>query len=403
MDRSERAIVAITMLSHGIVHVFELSIPVFIPIWIDQFGVTPATIGVVVSAGYTLFGLGAIPGGILADRYGSTRLILLCVLGMCLSFLLLSVADSLAVVAVALVLWGAAASVYHPAGLALLSTGVDRRGTALGYHGIAGNVGIALGPLATLLLLLAFPWRTVAALLAVPAAVTVGVVFLVGRRSVVTTSGGDRRGRTFSPAAFLARSRRLFASAFALVFVLYILEGLYYRGTLTFLPDLLGDFSAFTPVSVGDRTVDPTEYLYAGLLLVGVVGQYASGKLSDRIKPERGIVVVFAGLFLLALAFIPAATAGVLPLLVVSALLGVFLFGLQPFMQSSVAERSPADARGISFGFVFAGLFGIGAAGAAITGVILTYAGPSELFLTVALFAGAAVAVGRYLDRRVGS
>ncbi|TKX82954.1 MFS transporter, partial [Halorubrum sp. SS5] len=42
-------------------------------------------------------------------------------------------------------------------------------GTALGYHGIGGNLGIALGPLATALLLLAFDWRLVTAALAVPA------------------------------------------------------------------------------------------------------------------------------------------------------------------------------------------------------------------------------------------
>jgi MFS family permease len=400
MEGSQRSIVTITMLSHAIVHVFELSIPVFIPIWIDQFGITPATIGVVVSAGYGLFGLGALPGGILADRYGSSRLLVFCILGMGLSFALLSVATSLGMVALALLLWGAAASVYHPAGLSLISKGVDRRGTALGYHGIAGNVGIALGPLATMLLLIALPWRTVAALLAVPAGLTLVAIFLIGTESLKVTDAGDGGSEPFSLAGFLSDSRRLFASAFALVFVLYILEGLYYRGTLTFLPDLLGDFSAFTPVTVGGETVNPTEYVYAGLLLVGVVGQYASGKLSDRVRPERGVVAVFVGLVLIGVAFIPAANAGLGPLLVVSALLGVFLFGLQPFMQATVADHSPADVRGSSFGFVFAGLFGIGAAGAAITGFILTRAGPNELFLAVVAFAGVAVVVGQVLRRR---
>jgi MFS family permease len=404
MDGSQRSIVTITMLSHAIVHVFELSIPVFIPIWIDQFGITAATIGVVVSAGYALFGLGALPGGILADQYGSSRLLLFCIAGMGLSFALLSVATSLAMVAVALLLWGVAASVYHPAGLSLISKGVDRRGTALGYHGIAGNVGIAFGPLATLLLLIVFPWRTVAALLAIPAALTIGVILFIGTDALDVSDDDERQAADpFSLADFLADSRRLFASAFALVFVLYILEGLYYRGTLTFLPDLLSTFSAFTPVTISGETVNPTEYVYAGLLLVGVVGQYASGKLSDRIRPEIGVVGVFVGLFLIGLAFIPAANAGLGPLLVVSSLLGVFLFGLQPFMQATVADHSPADVRGSSFGFVFAGLFGIGAAGAAITGVILTHAGARELFLAVAVFAAVAVGVGQVLRRWTGA
>jgi len=36
---------------------------------------------------------------------------------------------------------GVTASVYHPAGLSLLSKSVDQRGTALGYHGIGGTSG----------------------------------------------------------------------------------------------------------------------------------------------------------------------------------------------------------------------------------------------------------------------
>lgn len=38
------------------------------------------------------------------------------------------------------------ATVYHPAGLSLLSTRVSQPGLAFGYHGSGGNLGIALGP-----------------------------------------------------------------------------------------------------------------------------------------------------------------------------------------------------------------------------------------------------------------
>lgn len=52
--------------------------------------------------------------------------------------------------------------------MALISTGVDERGTVFAWHGIAGNLGIALGPFATATLLLVFDWRLVAIALAVP-------------------------------------------------------------------------------------------------------------------------------------------------------------------------------------------------------------------------------------------
>jgi len=66
---------------------------------------------------------------------------------------------------------GVTASVYHPAGLSLLSKSVDQRGLRSATTG-SGNLGIALGPLATArALLLAFDWRIVTAALTVPAAV----------------------------------------------------------------------------------------------------------------------------------------------------------------------------------------------------------------------------------------
>ncbi|MFC6725793.1 MFS transporter, partial [Halobium palmae] len=68
------------MLAHGMVHTYELSIPIFVTIWLTEFDsidllvtqlpVTTATVGAVVTGGYALFGLGALPGGVVVDRIG---------------------------------------------------------------------------------------------------------------------------------------------------------------------------------------------------------------------------------------------------------------------------------------------------------------------------------------------
>ncbi len=89
----------------------------YINLGIAQFNVTTATVGVIVTLDYGLFGAGALPGGIVVDRIGSSRLITRCLLGMGGSFVLLALSPNLVVVALALLVWGAAASVYHPAGL----------------------------------------------------------------------------------------------------------------------------------------------------------------------------------------------------------------------------------------------------------------------------------------------
>ncbi|NEU58814.1 MFS transporter [Halorussus sp. MSC15.2] len=405
MNDNDRSIVGVAMLAHAMVHTYELSIPILVTVWLDAFSVTPATIGLVVSMGYGLFGLGALPGGILADTYGSRPLIIACLVGMGASFLLLSVAPSVGFVAVALLLWGAAASVYHPSGLSLISKGVSQRGTAFAYHGMAGNLGIALGPLATALLLLAFDWRQVTALLAIPAGVAVLLSLTVEfdeTASVEATDGGtsDSKADTVSSLSELvSESRRLFTAGFAAVFAIVMCSGLYYRGTLTFLPDLLAGLPMFDPVSLGGRSLEPSRYLYAGLLMVGIAGQYAGGKLTDRMETERGIMLGFAGLAVVAVIFVPASNAGLVALLGVSAVLGFMLFLVQPFYQATVAEYTPAGLRGLSYGYTYLGVFGVGALGAAMAGVILTYASSSGLFLALAAIAVTAALLAGNLIR----
>lgn len=128
MDANDRALTAFAMLGHATFHTYELVIPVFVAIWIDAFTASPALLGLVAGASYGLVGVGALPSGVLADRVGSKRLVLACLVGMSVAFGLVSVAPTLPVLAVALLLWGAAASIYHPAGLALLSRGAKARG-----------------------------------------------------------------------------------------------------------------------------------------------------------------------------------------------------------------------------------------------------------------------------------
>ncbi|RLM53610.1 MFS transporter [Halobellus sp. Atlit-31R] len=444
MNSNDRSIVALVMLAHGMVHTYELSIPIFVSIWLTEYDVlslgitevdvTAATVGLIVTAGYGLFGVGALPGGVLVDRIGSRLLITLCLFGMAGSFVLLGVAPNLLVVAIALLLWGAAASVYHPAGLTLLSKGVEERGTGFAYHGIAGNVGTGLGPLVTAILLLFVDWTVVAVVLAVPALVA-GAYALRARfdetaavapsepmtdeaESVEDDAGDDRAGGgVASLAEFGSETRRLFAGAFALVFVVVMASGLYYRGILTFLPNLLESFPAFAPVPLtsllppavtdalgipagSGRSLNPERYFYSGLLIVGVFGQYLGGKLTDRIPVEYGLAGGFGLLAVLAVLFLPAATAGLAPLLLVGAVLGCALFLVQPFYQATVAEYSPAGTRGLSYGFTYLGVFGVGALGGTVAGAILTYATPAVLFATLAAFAVVGSGIGVVLARR---
>nr|WP_247002575.1 MFS transporter [Halosolutus gelatinilyticus] len=325
MDSSDRRIVLFTAGSHALVHTYELSIPILMTVWLAEFSTTAATLGLLVTVGYGLFGAGALPGGVLVDRYGSKPLILACLAGMSGSYFLLGLSNSIPTLGLAIALWGVTASVYHPAGLSLLSRRVDRTGLALGYHGIGGNLGIALGPLATALLLLRFDWRVVTAALAAPALAVLALGSLVETSpadagATATTDGGDEspsntagrsetddtKGR-ITIATTVDDTQTLATLAFGLVLLVVMASGLYYRAFLTFLPDLLSDYLAtlvrvelVAPSSPYAEEFDLARYGYVAILVVGVFGQYLGGQLADRMATERALVLAFGVLSLLA-------------------------------------------------------------------------------------------------------
>ncbi|MEF8789459.1 MAG: MFS transporter [Haloarculaceae archaeon] len=422
MEPNDRAIASFTGLGHATFHAFELSIPVFVPVWLGAFDASPTALGLAVGAGYALVGLLAPVAGGLADRFGSRRLVLLSGGGMGVAFAALSVVGSLAALAGVLALWGAAASLYHPAGLSLISRGAERRGRVLAYHGAGGNLGMVVGPLAAVLALVALGWRTVALLLTVPAAVCLLVGLFLrfeedGAPAADPDGSADGRpdadadGRSAADGTgvggaldtvrrFLASSRGLFVGGFVVVFGIQMVYGTYYRGVFTFLPDVLGGLAVLEPVTVGSRSVASGQLAYAGLLLVGVGGQYAGGVLSDRLDPERTLLGTFAALVVASVLFVPASRTGVLPLLAVCAALGLLVYVFPPVGQSLVAEYVPEGKHGLSFGYVYLGTFGVGALGAAMAGATLDLGGVPTLFSVLAgLALGCALLTAALLAR----
>jgi|GEM_PF-70856 len=433
MNANDRSITGFAMAGHAMVHTYELAVPILLTVWLVEFSVTSATLGTVVAVGYGLFGVGALPGGLLVDRFGSRRLIVACLFGMGTAFVLLGLLPGVAGIAVALAVWGLAASVYHPAGLTLISKGTQQRGAAFAYHGMAANVGIAGGPFLTALLLVVVEWQLAVVVLAVPAFVAGAVGLTVefdetaavdgdttagdddgGERAIDERAGEDDGDATAtapdidSLATFVSASRGLFTAGFLTVFVLVLFNGLYYRGMVTFLPEVLSDVlepllavdpaTAIGPVadSPAASEFDLSQYLYAGLLAVGVAGQYVGGRLTDTIEPERGLAVMLTLLVVIALLFVPASES--LPtLLAISVALGFALFGLQPLSQATIAKYSPPAYRGLSFGFTYLAIFGIGALGASLAGAALTYGSQTTLFVMLAGFEAAALGLAVWL------
>lgn len=161
----------VASLLHGLVHGNLLAVPIFLDLpWRTEFAAGDVTLGLLGAAAYACFGLGSVPFGHFADRHGAPRLLVICVAGIGVSLALVAASPGIEALGASLALLGLFSGSYHPTGLSLISRAVREPGRGMGWHGMGGSLGIALGP-ATVggLLQVGWHWRTVAAVLVVPA------------------------------------------------------------------------------------------------------------------------------------------------------------------------------------------------------------------------------------------
>ncbi|MFQ5837543.1 MAG: MFS transporter [Thermoplasmata archaeon] len=372
MDSRERTLVAYATVAHSLNHAYILLIPLFIRIWIEEFQSDVYVMGLVASAAYAFFGGGSLPFGYLADRIGSRGLLMVYLGGAAASLLLISVSQGLLQLTLALSLLGLSSSIYHPSAIAMISREVREQGRGLGYHGMGGSLGIALGPFIASLLLLSMGWRTALLLFSSPALLLLAVLAIRGPVELA-----PRRAPT------LSEMSRSFANyGFLLVLLVYVFAGVAYWGALTFLPLYL-DTLQLPSLSLGTRLMTPGAYLFSALLAVGAAGQVAGGHLADRSRVESTLAVssVLVAILLILLALPPS-----LAIAVVAVAFGFLLFSLEPMQNVLVSTRTPGNVRGVAFGMVFLSVFGIGALGAALGGYVSETKGLSAIFPILSSF-----------------
>ena len=128
------------------VHSMMLIFPTIMSVLKNEFSTGLATLGMVVSLSTFVYGLGAIPTGFLERKYGATTLLLIYQIGTIISTFFIAISQSLLTLTIGLILAGIFASIYHPAGLTLISHHSIKLSKGMAVHGIGGSLGLALGP-----------------------------------------------------------------------------------------------------------------------------------------------------------------------------------------------------------------------------------------------------------------
>lgn len=362
-------LVLLVSCAHALVHVFELSLPSVEQLIGEEFRVGREYTGALGSAWRLPFGLGALLAGWLADRYGSKPMLLVYLWGCAAMALVSWWAPSLPIVFAAMFSMGCFASIYHPAGLALISreTSPATRGAALGWHGIIGSVGIAGAPFIAGLAfsLEEMNWRSYYVLLTLPAAALALWMQWALQESRSDAEGGREGPNDAGPSAVVGEPSEDEAhwSGFFLLVFIGALMGFVYAGFTHFLPRYL-DSTGLKPAAA---TPESFRNLLAAVVLgCGVAGQAIAGRLSRPGRLELllvGIMLINAPLLLwMGLAVGPQR-------LWATCVLSVALFMSQPVYNSLIAQFVPRSRRSLGYGFSNMLTFGVGALGPWFAGV----------------------------------
>jgi MFS family permease len=242
-------------------------------------------------------------------------------------------------IAICLALMGLCGSIYHPAGMGLISHTIRARGRALGINGMFGNFAIALTPIITATLCERIGWQNTYR--------ATGFAML-GLTTVCALLPIRERPLTPHPTTPVhAGSRQSNRTLFFLLCVAAMLGGISYRGNTVVQPAYFAEHVSLLSFGAATSLV----YLF------GIGGQLVGGSLADRYD-LRWLYLAFHALSLPAL--LAMVSLSQVPLVSAGAVFVFFSLGMQPIENSLFARFTPPRWRATGYGIKFILTFGVG-------------------------------------------
>ncbi|MEZ6125008.1 MAG: MFS transporter [Planctomycetaceae bacterium] len=381
-DSDVLKLVLLVSCSHALVHLLEQSIASVEQVISDDLTLSFEQSGWLGTSLRFPYGFGAFLAGLLADRIGEKRVLVLYLIGSGLVCLTFQNASGVGSVYLSLFALGSFASMYHPAGLALLAneTTPEYRSRALGTHGVFGSLGIASAPFLAGAMLTISPgnWTGYYLLLgALSSLLGVLIWWLLkpqtrrGHR-YSEPSAAQVSGNPNSPQPGDAASQRPVTSddrhfqlwPFFLLVAGAGLSGIVYGGVLHFLPRYLKEAGLLKIIAdlTGHTITDAAAGNYAAALalICGVFGQWAAGRIAQPGRMPVQLAIVYA-LNIPFLIWMTVADGG--QRLLAACLWAFCHFMNQPLYNSLLPEYIPRHRRSAGFGFSNMIGFGLGSAG----------------------------------------
>jgi MFS family permease len=336
-------------LGHALTHWYPATFYLLLPLIGHELGLSYLQIGSILTCKALAGAISNIPGGLFVDSVGRKGLLMAASLfWIGAPYLLMGFTHEYWLLLSCAALIGIGNNLWHPTAIPLLAERYpERKGLVVSIHGMGGNIGDAIAPLAAGALLAVLSWRQVVIVNVIPGIVmSVVMLALLGRTlasepTTPTKAPLPRRKlrdtlRDFKP--LLGNRTLIFLCASS------IFRSMTNGGLLTFLPLYLSVELGYSPVWIGA--------CLAGLQAAGFIATPIAGHLSDTMGRRQ---IVMSSMSVTAVIIAAMVIAGESQLFVFFiAFLGFFFFSVRSVLQAWLLDATPPNMGGSSIGILFA-------------------------------------------------
>lgn len=309
-----------------------------LPVVSGELGMSHAQGGMLETAylvGYIVIKL---PAGVIANRIGIKKTLVLGMVGYALSNALNFFASTFFHLFILRFLIGLFQGVHLPLANTLLSERFgERQGRAIGFHESGPNVGNSIAYPLAVAIASAWGWRHAFLLLSLPAFVLAGATALILREE---KAPGPERGTSHGSEE--GTGIRIFLRVLAPLALAHAVYNLCLRSLLTFAPSFLVESRGMSLGTAG----------FVAMLMpaAGFMAKISSGFIAEKIGRRRAIsgATALSGFFIFSLAII----TGEFPLSVNFVALGLVLYSFSPTIYASVTSSLPTRLKSIGLGAV---------------------------------------------------
>ena len=383
--RRDVRILGIIGSGHFLSHFYVLSLPPLFPFFKEEFGVSYAALGLLLSIRSISNGTMQVPVGFLVDRIGARAVLTTGITMMAVGIALISFVQSYWALAALVVVIGVGSSAFHPADYSILNASIagSKIGRAFSLHTFSGQLGTATAPVIIIFLATLFDWRT--ALVLVGLVGIAVMVVLATQWNKIQDDGATSKKKKKTASSMPSLGPQTWRGNIGILLSKPMLIFLAFYSMTSLASGGLQAFTVVALVSLHDTPLAAASGALTGYLFASALGVLLGGVIADRTTRhdiQASLAFIVTALIML---MVGGASLHFTVIVFALTLAGLTQGMIRPARDMMVRAAVPKGAIGRAFGFVSAGASVGGALSPVLFGWVIDLGKPEWVFYLLAI------------------